>query len=250
VAEEMTPEAQSFEDLPPEIQAAVKRRDAVTQPLMDGVKSIDLTWEIAGGNMAELNTALLVWEGKGWERIHQDAVATHRYHRLLLRLFHNFLSSSVSTMWHAEQLVSKLKGVAPPLEAQFRQRKNRIQASEPFRLLLCLRDYAIHTGHHLTELVLRGSEAQSGETTLVGSVCFDLKVVRGFLEAERLRARSGEKSRRIQATLDELRGRPDSIDMRELLETYYSDVGTLLRWLRSELLEATQAAHKRPLAQW
>jgi hypothetical protein len=152
-----------FNDLPPHIQAAIRRREAVTRRIHDAVDSLDLTWEIAGGNLAELDRAILAWEGDKWRTLHQNRPAKHQYHRRLLRLFPNFLSSAVSAVWHAERIAARLENVAPELSAQFDARLTRLQASEDHRLLDCLRDYAIHTGHHSTVLVLQGVQTEAGE---------------------------------------------------------------------------------------
>ena len=123
---ETRPFHNDFDDLPLEVQASIKRRDAVTQPLHEAIQSLDLTWEIVRGSMADLDGALRIWEGPSWRNMHNDAPGKHRYHRQLLRLFHNFLASAVSTVSHAVRIVSGLREVAPRA---------------------CLRDCAIHTGH-------------------------------------------------------------------------------------------------------
>lgn len=245
----MTLKGDQFDTFPPHIQAAIRRRDAVTRRIHDALASLGLTWEIAGGNLADMDRALGTWEGDKWRTIHQDVPAKHRYHRYLLRLFHNFLSSAVSAVWHAERIVGRLKHIAPDLSAEFAHRLTRLHASENYRLLRCLRHYAVHTGHHSTVLVLQGVEAEGGEMGLAGLVCFDVKVILGYLSNEAKRA--GAKRR------DELRDSyrivsalPDHVEMRGILQRYFAEVGDLLRWLRRALIDLSTAVNARPLDSW
>ena len=147
-----------FKDLPRHVQDAIRRCDMMTEPVSEAVESLDLTWEITGGNLAELDHTLGQWEGPNWRTIHNDGPASHRYHRFVLRHFHNFLASAVAAVAHAERVIGCLKGLAPGLYKEFDARLTAVNTSESFRLLCCLRDYAIHTGHHTTVLVIRGSE--------------------------------------------------------------------------------------------
>ena len=118
----MTPPTSEFDDLPPEKQAAIEQREAVTQPIYNAVTSLDLTWEIARGNLADLERALRPWEGvsRTWRTLHRDQSAMNQgHHRLVLRRFHNFLGSAASAVWHAERIVARLirsavKGSRPP----------------------------------------------------------------------------------------------------------------------------------------
>jgi hypothetical protein len=236
-----------FDDLPPHIQAAIKRRDAVTRPVHEAIDALDLTWEITGGNLGELDQALRTWEGDGWRNIHEDGAAQHRYHRQVLRLFHNFLSSALSAVEHAKGIVAELKGVAPDhLSDEFADRRDGLEGSAHYRLLDCLRDYAIHRGHHSTVLVLRGVQTELGDGGLAGSVCLDLKRFLGYLdiEAKRGSKKGIRETRRVAGAL------PEHPEIRGILEKYFEEVGDLLRWLRQALLDVNTAAYARPMAHW
>ena len=237
------------ESLPRHIQEAIKRRDAVTRPVHDSLAALDLTWEIAGGNLAELEQALRIWEGKQWVEVHQGATA-HKYHRYLLRLFHNFLSSAVAAVWHAERIVGRVKHLAPDLSNDFSRRLMALRASQYYCFLDRLRDYAIHAGHHVTVLVTRGATSEAGEETLVRSVCFDLKNIHLDIESELKRARSKSKRQDVQQLRELVTTLPEHVEMRAVVEEYFAEVGSLLRWLRKALLDFNTAIYARPFECW
>jgi hypothetical protein len=215
-----------FEDLPPHIREAIIRREAFTSPISSAIESLGFTWEIAGGNLAEIHRALTVWEGDGWRGMHNEGAAKHRYHRELIRLFHNFLSSAVSAVWHAKRIAGRLRNVARELSEGFKRRMAVVAASDAFLLLEQLRDYAIHTGHHLTVLVLQGASTPTG-AVMVPKVCFEVEVLRGHVQAEMPRARATRKRDELQHVL----GLLDTLktpEMRHIVQSYHKDVGGLL----------------------
>jgi len=236
-----------FEDLPPEVRLAIGLRDAVTNPLSEAIIRIDFTWDIARGNLNDMERALRPWEEGDWLSIQQDAARAHQYHRLVLRLFHNFLGSAVSAVWHAERIVSRLmrtavKDFQPDLYVSFSKRRDSLRGSQNYRVLNCLRHYAVHTGHHLTVLVLRGVE---GRENLAASVCFDMSVVSTYLK-ENTRGRS-QDDQDLQRIIKAL---PEQPEIRQILHNYFGEVESLLRWLRQTLIDLRMAANARPLEAW
>jgi hypothetical protein len=241
--------AVDFDELPPHVQEAIRRREAFTSPIFRAIDSLGLTWEIAGGNLTEIYRSIEKWEGDGWRRIHLDGMVKHSYHRELLRVFHNFLSSAMASVWHAERMVGRLKTVAPELSEQFGSRVEVLAGSDAFLLLQLLRDYAIHTGHHVTVLTLQGGSGPTGNV-LIPKVGFDVEVLRVHLQAELLRAaRSSRKRERLQQSLEILDAAPPP-EMRQVVRVYHKDVGGLLGWLRQELIALNRTASSRPLKKW
>lgn len=236
-----------FDQLPPHVQEAITRRQAFTSPISGAIESLDLTWEIAGGNLTQIYRAMDKWEGDGWRQIHLDGSVKHSYHRELLRLFHNFLSSALASVWHAERMVGRLKTVAPELFQQFGTRVEVFAASDAFLLLGVLRDYAIHTGHHVTVLMLQS--AQAGDV-LIPKVGFDVEILRGHVEAEVLRAARSPRRRGRLEHLLALLNTLQAPEMRQIVRDYHRDVGGLLGWLRQQLISFRQSAYSRPLKEW
>ena len=246
----MTGESHNIEDLPAHIQDAIKRRESQTRPIHSAIEALDLTWEITGGNMAELERALQVFEGDRWKEVHDHGPATHGYHRHVLRLFHNFLAASVSTVWHAERIVGRIKNIAPELSDEFSRRIIKLQASPDFCFLDRLRDYAIHAGHHITVLVFQGVTSEQDDMILVRSVCFDVKQVRIDIEQELRRTRSKATRDDIAGLRALLAALPEQVEMRGLVQGYFAQVGDLLKWLRKALIDFNSALSARPFESW
>jgi hypothetical protein len=236
-----------FKDLPQHVQEAIARREAVTKPLRTAIESLDLSWEITRGNLAELDSTLKEWEGQNWRAIHNDAAARYRYHRLILRQFHNFLASAVSAIDHARPLVSRLRHVAPDLSTEYVARLEGLTDSDRYHVLKRLRDYAIHRGHHATVLVLRDRTSANEGHALEGFVSFDVVAVRSYIQGETRRGRGKRQGLRLLAGILAEQAEPN---MRDLLTGYYEEVGGLFRSLRKTLVEAWTSAQNRPLREW
>ena len=66
--------------------------------------------------------------------------------------------------------------------------------------------------------------------------------------------RRGSKKRlkvqRLKTASTYLATLPDTVDLRVLLERYYSEAGVLLKWLRRQLLDLSSEFNARKLESW
>ena len=243
--------AATWEDLSPEVQRAIGRRDEIAQPIFGALSALDLSWEIAVGNMSDLDRTLRAYEGSGWRSIRGRDAASFQYHRLVLRMFHNFLSASVSTMWHADRIAGRIRRHASALSAEYAQRATVLRDSPNYCLLAWLRDYAVHSGHHVTVLTIHDGTSAAGDMVLVGSVCFDFEMIRLETGRQIMRGRRTKRHATDTARMRNiLNSFPKHVEMRSLVENFYRSAGDLLKWFRVGLVDFQSAVYSKPLDHW
>lgn len=238
-----------FEELPLDIQRDVKRREAVTRPLYEAISALDVSWEIVRGNMEELDRVLDVFEGDEWLKV-REPPAEYQYHREVLRLFHNFLSASTAAVWHAERIVGRVKHLAPEVSVGYRERVSSVRNSREYRFLVRVRNYGVHSGHHISVLHHQGAKAASGDMTLIRSVRFSVDPVRAELEQQLRRGRSRKGRIQLRAELEFAAALPSDAPMRDLLLAYFDQVGTLFGWLRQALVAFSASQNAKPIEAW
>lgn len=159
-----------FDSLPAPLQRAIVARDAAVEPFSPTIDSLDVSWGIVNGNLAELLATLAVFDTDDplraaafWQRPHPEK---HSYYCEVVRRLHNVLSAAVAYLDHTRRAAALLKRFAPHEFQAYSDRQAVLE--ERLGFLIAVRDFSIHCGAHQSVLTLR----QTTEGTMVGRVGF------------------------------------------------------------------------------
>jgi hypothetical protein len=190
------------------MQRTILARDEITAPYLPAISEIDVSWRIVSGNAADLLKAVDMFAGGDRQKtLHLwQSAKTNGYHWLVIRLFHNFLSSAAAHLAHLKRRAALCKRHASVVYDEFAER----------------------------DLTLRRERLDL-------LVAFLIPVL-NEIEAKLKTARSAEKAERLSAQLQKLRalGDRDHFEVSSLVQACLADLDSHRLRLRHQLLDVYQ----------
>lgn len=236
-----------FASLPPPLQRAITARDIALEPFHPTIDSLDVSWGIVKGNIAELLATLDVFDTDDSARAaalwHQTPPIKHKYHLDIVRRLHNVLSAAVAHLEHTRRVASLVKRFAPDIYQMYCQRQDRLD--ERLGFLTAIRDFSIHAGAHQSALTLRWTT----EGTMIGRVGFSVRPILAEQRAKLASARSQREKNATAAAIQRLEAAGTTVEIRPLISDYYEQVNEHRTWIRQELVRLHDRL-SNDLARW